>query len=98
VVPYSNLHSLTSPPLGLTVAFSVAVVCVIEEAAFGHDRRGVGERFERFVRALARAAGVGRRDPEVVGGVRGEARDGADTATALVPDPGSEEHGAVDLP
>jgi hypothetical protein len=28
VVPYSNLHSVTSPPLGLTVAFSVAVVWV----------------------------------------------------------------------
>ena len=26
--PYSSLQSLTSPPLGLTLAFSVAVVCV----------------------------------------------------------------------
>jgi hypothetical protein len=33
VVPYSNLHSLTSPPLGLTVALSVAAVWVIDEAA-----------------------------------------------------------------
>ena len=33
-MPYSNLHSLTSPPLGLTVAFSVAVVWVTAEAAF----------------------------------------------------------------
>ena len=32
-MPYSNLHSLTSPPLGLTVAFSVAVVWVTAEAA-----------------------------------------------------------------
>ena len=33
VRPYSSLHSLTSPPLGLTVAFNVAAVCVIEDAA-----------------------------------------------------------------
>ena len=33
-MPYSNLHSLTSPPLGLTVAFRVAVVWVSAEAAF----------------------------------------------------------------
>ena len=33
MVPYSNLHSLTSPPLGLTVAFSVAVVWVMVDAA-----------------------------------------------------------------
>ena len=33
VVPYSNVHLLTSPPLGFTVAFRVAVVWVIEEAA-----------------------------------------------------------------
>ena len=26
-VPYSKVHSVTLPPLGLTVAFSVAVVC-----------------------------------------------------------------------
>ena len=32
-MPYSSLHSLTSPPLGLTVALSVAVVCVTDEAA-----------------------------------------------------------------
>ena len=32
-MPYSNLHSLTSPPLGFTVAFSVAVVWVTAEAA-----------------------------------------------------------------
>ena len=32
VVPYSNSHLLTSPLLGLTVAFRVAVVWVIEEA------------------------------------------------------------------
>ena len=32
-VPYSNLHSLTSPPLGFTVAFSVAVVWATDEAA-----------------------------------------------------------------
>ena len=31
--PYSNLHSLTSPPLGLTLAFSVAAACVTAEAA-----------------------------------------------------------------
>ena len=32
VVPYSSLHSLTSEPLGLTVAFSVAVVWATAEA------------------------------------------------------------------
>ena len=30
--PYSNLQSVTSPPLGLTVALSVAVVLVISVA------------------------------------------------------------------
>jgi len=34
VGPYSSLHSLTRPPLGFTVAFRVAEVCVIEDAAF----------------------------------------------------------------
>jgi len=33
VGPYSNLHSLTWTPLGLTVAFSVAEVWVTAEAA-----------------------------------------------------------------
>ena len=33
-MPYSNLHSLTSPPLGFTVAFSVAVVWVTAVAGF----------------------------------------------------------------
>ncbi|MGO8905134.1 MAG: hypothetical protein ACLQMH_05855, partial [Solirubrobacteraceae bacterium] len=32
VGPYSNLHSLIVPPLGLTVAFSVAVVWAIRLA------------------------------------------------------------------
>ncbi len=32
MVPYSNSQLLTSPPLGLTVALSVAVVWVIGEA------------------------------------------------------------------
>ena len=32
-MPYSNSHFVTSPPLGLTVAFSVAVVAVTAEAA-----------------------------------------------------------------
>ena len=27
-MPYSSLHSLTSPPLGFTLAFEVADVCV----------------------------------------------------------------------
>ena len=31
-MPYSNSHLLTSPPLGLTVALSVAEVSVIDEA------------------------------------------------------------------
>ncbi len=33
MVPYSNSHLLTSPPLGFTVAFSVAVVWVTDDAA-----------------------------------------------------------------
>jgi hypothetical protein len=33
-VPYSNLHSVTSPPLGFTVAFKVAEVWVIDVLAF----------------------------------------------------------------
>ena len=33
-MPYSNSHSLTSPPSGFTVAFSVAVVCATADAAF----------------------------------------------------------------
>ena len=32
-MPYSNLHSLTSPPLGFTVAFSVALVWLTDNAA-----------------------------------------------------------------
>src|SRR5208283_944027 len=42
---------------------------------FGNDRRGVRQRFERFVRALARAARIRRGDSEVVGRVRRETRD-----------------------
>src|SRR5207302_1039307 len=42
---------------------------------FGFDCRRVGERFQRLVGARARAAGVRGRDAEVVGGVRGEARN-----------------------
>ena len=34
VVPYSSLHSLTSALFGLTVALSVAEVCVTDEAGF----------------------------------------------------------------
>jgi hypothetical protein len=33
VVPYSSLHSVTSPPFGLTVALSVAVVDPTDDAA-----------------------------------------------------------------
>jgi hypothetical protein len=32
-VPYSSSHLLTSPSLGLTVAFKLAEVCVIPDAA-----------------------------------------------------------------
>ena len=87
-MPYSSLHSVTSSPSGLTVAFRVAEVCVSADAGFVTTVGGIRQGFERFVRAFARAAGVGRRDPEVVGGVRGEGVTAADTATALVPDPG----------
>ncbi len=31
-MPYSSLHSLTSPPFGLTLPFNVAEVCVTPEA------------------------------------------------------------------
>jgi hypothetical protein len=32
-VPYSNLHSLTSPPFGFTDAFKLAPLCVTDDAA-----------------------------------------------------------------
>ena len=32
-MPYSNVHAVTSEPLGFTVAFRVAVVCAIDDAA-----------------------------------------------------------------
>ena len=48
-MPYSNLHSLTSPPLGFTVAFRVAVVWVTADAGFVTTVGAFGERFERFV-------------------------------------------------
>src|ERR1039458_1279342 len=32
VVPYSSLHSVTSMPLGFTLAFNVVVVCVSDDA------------------------------------------------------------------
>jgi hypothetical protein len=32
VLPYSSRQLLTFPPLGFTLAFSVAAVCVIDEA------------------------------------------------------------------
>ena len=41
-MPYSSLHSVTSPPLGLTVAFRVAAVCVIADAAFVRTVGGFG--------------------------------------------------------
>ena len=34
MAPYSSLHSVTSPPLGVTVAFKAAVVWVTADAAF----------------------------------------------------------------
>ena len=40
--PYSNSHLLTSPPLGLTVAFSVAVVWVIDDAGLVTTVGGFG--------------------------------------------------------
>ena len=41
-MPYSNLHSLTAPPLGFTVALSVAVVCATADAAPVSARGGYG--------------------------------------------------------
>ena len=41
-MPYSSLHSVTSPPLGLTVAFRVAVVWAIADAAFVRTVGGFG--------------------------------------------------------
>ena len=69
VVPYSNLHSLTSPPSGFTVAFSVAVVWATADAAFVTTVGAFGQRFERLVCADVGPARVRRGDPEVVGGV-----------------------------
>ncbi len=52
VVPYSSLHSVTSPPFGLTVAFRVAVVWAIAEAGFVSTVGGFGQRLEGFVSPL----------------------------------------------
>ena len=75
-MPHSNLHAPTLPALGLTVAFSVPEVCVIEEAAAVRTVGAVtGCVLKVFVCAVARAARVGRGDPEVVGGERAQAAD-----------------------
>jgi len=42
VGPYSNLHSLIVPPLGLTVAFTVAEVRVTEDAGLVSTVGGLG--------------------------------------------------------
>ena len=41
-MPYSNVQALTSPPLGFTVAFNVAALCVIADAAFVTTVGGFG--------------------------------------------------------
>ena len=41
-MPYSNLHSLTSPPLGFTVAFRLAEDCVTDDAASVMTVGGLG--------------------------------------------------------
>ena len=55
-----------------------------------------GQRFQRFIAAFARALGARRGDPEVIGCVgRQAANPRADTATGLVPDPGSDAQATV---
>ena len=41
-MPYSKWQSLTAPPLGFTVAFNVAEVCVSEDACFVSTVGGLG--------------------------------------------------------
>ena len=74
VVPYSKWQSLTAAPLGFTIAFNVTEVCVTEDASARFHRRGVRQRRERLVAAVAGAARVGRDDPDVVGGVGAQTR------------------------
>ncbi len=74
-MPYSSLHSLTSPPFGFTAPFNVAEVCVTPRSRFSHRRRRVRQGRERPIAAFARPVAVGRHHPEVVGRVRGEAAD-----------------------
>ena len=44
-VPYSSLHSLTSPPFGFTLPFNVAADCVTSEAGSVTAAGALGDVF-----------------------------------------------------
>src|ERR1700676_638094 len=94
VVPYSNLQSVTFPPAGFTVAFSVAEGCVTAEAAWVATD-GAGS----VLNVRSRPCFV---PPALVAEIlrwysvfARRALSAADTATGFMPDPGfSGLHGA----
>ena len=95
-MPYSSLHSLTTPPFGLTLAFNIADVCatldagsVVTVGAFGSVFRVASLPVLVPLEFLARTLKW-----YVVFAAR--LVIDADTATALVPDPGDGTHGALD--
>lgn len=95
LVPYSNVHALSGPPLGLTLAFNVAEVSPTPLAAFvSTDGAATFSVLNVTSGPSTGPPELFCHDPEVVFGVR--AVSFADTATGLSPDPGSEPHGALD--
>ena len=82
-MPYSNWHALSGPPLGLMLAFKVAVLDPTSRRLAFPARRGDLDRLERDVGAFESAGGALREDSEVVFGVWGESGELADTATGL---------------
>src|ERR1700746_3831289 len=96
-VPYSNLHSATSEPLGLTTPLSVAVVGASELAGsvLTVGLTGVlvvlklasapSELPPRFLATIRQGYSVPSRRPA----------SAAETATLEVPGPGAGEHVAV---
>ena len=96
-MPYSTSHLLTSPPLGLTVAVAVAVVCLTEVAALVTTAGGLGNVLKTPSPPSPMPPALVADDPEVVGGVRRQAGDRrGDRDGARYPSPGSEEHGTID--
>ena len=72
-MPYSKWQSLTVPPLGFTIAFNVAEVCLTEDATPVSTVGGVAAASLNVGRSLRPSRPRSSRDPEVVGGVRAEA-------------------------